>query len=58
MTPKGQRWVSAEEALEQTKRNRRESAKLESRTGPVLAEDMLKRKPSPKVSTEPKLKVS
>ena len=46
------------DALEQTRRNRLESAKLESRTGPVLAEDTLKPKTSPKNSTAPKLKAS
>lgn len=58
MKPKGQRWVSAEEMLEQTRRNRRESAKIESRNGPVLAEDTLKPLPSPKLSTELKSKAS
>jgi len=41
MNPKNQRRVTAEEALEQTRRNRLRSAILESRSGPVLPEDAL-----------------
>ncbi|WP_200391099.1 hypothetical protein [Roseibacillus ishigakijimensis] len=58
MKPKGQRWVSAEEMLAQTRRNRREAAKLELRTGPVLPEDALRKESSEPASTEPKLKAS
>lgn len=51
MKPENQRWVSAEEMLEQTRRNRRRAAELESRSGPVLPEDALKKTSSPKDST-------
>jgi hypothetical protein len=58
MNPKNQRRVTAEEALEQTRRNRLRSAILESRSGPVLPEDALKQTTSPKASTVAKSKAS
>ncbi len=58
MNPKNQRRITAEEALEQTRRNRLRSAILESRSGPVLPEDALRLVTSPKASTVPKSKAS
>lgn len=58
MNPKNQRKVTAEEALEQTRRNRQRSAILESPSGHVLPEDALKVVTSPKVSTVAKSKAS
>ena len=58
MNPKNQRRVTAEEMLEQTRRNRLRSAILESRSGSVLPEDALKRMTSPKASTAAKSKAS
>lgn len=50
MNPENQKWVSAEEMLEQTRRNRCRAAMLESRSEPVLPEDALKKVTSPKNS--------
>lgn len=58
MKPKNQRRVTAEEMLEQTRRNRLRSAILESRSGPVLPEDALKLVSSSKASTAAKSKAS
>jgi hypothetical protein len=51
MNPKNPRKVTAEEALEQTRRNRLRAAILESRSGPVLPEDVWKPVNLPKAST-------
>ncbi len=58
MPPKNQRRVTAEEMVEQTRRNRLRSAMLESRSGPVTPEDALKPVTSPKASMVPKSKAS
>lgn len=58
MNPKNQRRVTAEEMLEQTRRNRLRSAILESRSGPVLPEDASKPVTLPKASTAAKSKTS
>ena len=58
MPPKNQRRVTAEEALEQTRRNRLCSAMLESRSGPVIPDDALKLRPLVKASTVARLKTN
>ena len=58
MPPKNQRRVTAEEALEQTRRNRLRSAMFESRTGPVIPDDALKPRPSVNASTVVRLKTN
>jgi hypothetical protein len=58
MSLKNQRKVTAEEALEQTRRNRLRPAILESRSGPVLPEDALRLVTSPKASTVAKSKAN
>jgi hypothetical protein len=58
MAPKKQRRVTAEEALEQTRRNRARSAMLESRSGPVIPEDALKLRPLANASTVVRLKTN
>ena len=58
MNPKNQRRITAEEMLEQTRRNRLCSAIRESRCGPVLPEDALRLMTSPKDSTVAKSKAS
>ena len=53
-----QRRVTAEEMLEQTRRNRARSAMLESRIGPVIPEDALKPRPLANASTVVRLKTN